>query len=60
MCVCAMQLGSRLQHMVSTASTVLYNTDASSGILQKQAAVLDRAFQLGQAKPLQELMHRLR
>lgn len=54
------QLGSRLQHMVATASSVLFDPDKSSGALQKQASVLNRALQLGQAKSLRELMHKLR
>lgn len=58
--ICFMQLGSRLQHLVSTASSVLFDPDKSGGALQKQAAVLSRALQLGQARPLQGLMHKLR
>lgn len=53
------QLGSRLQHMVATASSVLFDPDRTSSI-QKQALVLNRALQLGQAKPLRDVMHKLR
>ena len=57
---CLLQLGSRMQHMVSTASSVLFDPERSGGALQKQASVLNRALQLGQAKPLRELIHQLR
>ena len=55
-----LQFGSRMQHMVSTASSVLLDVDRHKGQLPRETSALRKAMEVGQTRPLESLMHRLR
>lgn len=61
-CVACMllQFGVRMQHMVATASSVLLDVDRNKGQIPRETPALRKAMDLGQTRPLEALMHRMR
>lgn len=54
------QFGVRMQHMVATASSVLLDVDRNKGQIPRETPALRKAMDLGQTRPLEALMHRMR
>lgn len=54
------QFGVRMQHMVATASSVLLDVDGHKGQLPRSTPALRKAMDLGQTKPIESLLHRMR
>ena len=55
-----LQFGVRMQHMVATASSVLLDVDRNKGQIPRETPALRKAMDLGQTRPLETLMHRMR
>ena len=55
-----LQFGVRMQHMVATASSVLLDVDSSKKQIFRETPALRKAMDLGQTRPLETLMHRMR
>jgi len=49
-----------MQHMVATASSVLLDVDRNKGQIPRETPALRKAMDLGQTRPLETLMHRMR
>lgn len=49
-----------MQHMVATASSVLLDVDRRKQQLPRETSALRKAMELGQTRPLEALLHRMR
>ncbi|KAL3157592.1 hypothetical protein ABBQ32_012043 [Trebouxia sp. C0010 RCD-2024] len=54
------QFGSRMQHMVASASSVLLDVDRRKHQLPRETSALRKAMEVGQTRPLECLLHRMR
>lgn len=54
------QFAVRMQHMTASASSVLLDMDRNKGQLARDTPALRKAMDLGQTRPLESLMHRIR
>lgn len=58
--VLLVQFGSRMQHMVASASSVLLDVDRRKHQLPRETSALRKAMEVGQTRPLECLLHRMR